>query len=78
MDAGLRLWLDKLVPVIHLMHFTRQPGGGPEFASFAKEFLRARGGPDAWPRKPFTPVDDAMKTRIRDLVAQLGLAASTD
>jgi 4-hydroxy-tetrahydrodipicolinate synthase len=72
--GALTFWWEKLVPLIQLMHFNRK-GGEPEFCPFAMEVLRMRGQASGYTRQPYTPLSEAFRERLRDLLTKLELVS---
>ncbi len=69
---ALKLWREKFVPVIQLMHFNKK-GGEPEFEPFVKEIIRLRCKVSGYPRKPYTPLTNEFKAKIKNVMAKTGL-----
>lgn len=65
--GALKLWREKFVPVIQLLAYNKK-GGEPEFGPFFREMLRLRGQVAGYPRRPFTPLTEEFKVRLKSVM----------
>ena len=70
--GALKMWREKFVPVIQLLAYNKK-GGEPEFGPFFREMLRLRGQVSGYPRKPYTPLTDEFKAKLKKAMSKAGL-----